>query len=128
MDFDWVTARAQCSLSAAFERLKLEIESDVKIRNERRGEDRHYSFSVVASGDSISVFVAGNNIRRRAVRFSLTVDAISVASEDAVVSFQATLTLNNERNCRFRIKGQEYESWQLRRMALEELFFFAAQE
>jgi hypothetical protein len=35
----------------------------------------------------------------------------------------ATLTLNNEGECRLLVNGQELEEWQFRKMMWEELFF-----
>lgn len=32
-DFDWVKGRASCSLETVFEKLKLDVESDIKTRN-----------------------------------------------------------------------------------------------
>jgi hypothetical protein len=35
----------------------------------------------------------------------------------------ATPTLNSKGECRLKINGEEYESWYLRKIALEEIFF-----
>jgi hypothetical protein len=40
-----------------------------------------------------------------------------------MIQFTGALTLNNNGECRLRVKDEELEQWQVRRMALEELFF-----
>ena len=37
--------------------------------------------------------------------------------------FEVTLTFADEGECRLNVNGEDREFWQVRRMALEELFF-----
>ncbi len=37
--------------------------------------------------------------------------------------FTATLTLDEKRNCKFKIDGVEHECWRFRQKLLEDLFF-----
>jgi len=60
------------------------------------------------------------------VRFSLRQDAVSIEGQGVNVSFTATLTLNDEGECRFTVGGQTLDRWQVLRRALEPLFFRAA--
>lgn len=122
-NFDWVTALSQCSLGVVFEELRQQVKSDVDTRqNQTKGA--HYGFRFVStSTKSFSVLVEGNNIHGT-VWFENTGKAISVRGENAVPNFSATLTLNEDRECRLKINEQEYELWQARKIALETLFFY----
>jgi hypothetical protein len=44
-------------------------------------------------------------------------------SGDGIKAFEATPTVNDEGKCRLKVNGIEREFWQVRRMALEKLFF-----
>lgn len=121
-DFDWVQARTECSPSAIFERLKISLKTDAKIRTQaliQKGSD--YGFSVISEGRSVSVFVQGNNLSRSVV-FDLTEDGVSVHTGDKHIA-EATLTLNDEGECRLKVGDKELELWQFRKFALEEFFF-----
>jgi len=122
-DFDWVAARAACSLPKVFQQLKLEIEADVKARNEKRGENPYYEFSLIAKNGNLVILVSGNNLPQKTVTIKLTTKGISVHDTDDDFMFEATLTLNNEGECRLKIDNQERDFWQFRRMALEDIFF-----
>lgn len=120
--FDWVKERASCSLGIVFEKLKLELEEDVKTRNALRPENAPYSFATLQNGDKFLVLLNSNQVRR-AVKFVLGTTVISVLDNENEPMFEATLTLNDTGQCRAKIKGEEREFWQLRRSALEDLFF-----
>jgi hypothetical protein len=122
--FDWVTARAACSLARVFEKLKLQIQDDIKARNALRPPGAHYAFSVVEGGSkAFSVLVEGKNVHV-SVRFDLDDEKISVYSKDGV-TFTGTVTLCDDGECRVKIGDQEHDLWQVRKMALEDLFFRA---
>lgn len=57
------------------------------------------------------------------VRFQQSSHSIEVRGIDGAPSFDATLTLNGDGECRVRIGGEEYELWRMRQMALEKIFF-----
>jgi hypothetical protein len=127
-NFDWVRARAACSLFQFFEKLKLQIEEDVKARNAISPQQPQYKFSIVNAGNNgFSVLIEGTSEWNRihdSVRFTISNDKISVFTIGGLM-FDATVTLCDDGECRARIGGQEYDSWQLRKKALEELFFKA---
>lgn len=118
-DFDWVTARAQCSSGKVFEKLRLQVKKDVETKNLLLA-DHHDAFALVDNGDHFSVIVPSNPLLK--ITFSLTKEKISVHRRDRLVC-EGTLTLNDDGECRVKINGQQRELWQMRRMALEELFF-----
>ncbi len=56
------------------------------------------------------------------VEFNCEANRIVVRNQDR--EFSVTLTLNNEGRCKLRVDGaEELEQWQVRRIALEKLFF-----
>jgi hypothetical protein len=60
--FDWVRARANCSLAVAFKQLQLGVEHDVEAINAQRHPDDQYKFSVApspVSADQFSVVLEG---------------------------------------------------------------------
>jgi hypothetical protein len=124
-DFDWISARAACSPIVIFEKLKLLIQTDAETRNKLRNKNtgEPYFKFIEASTNRFSVVAESIGLGiHKSVSFSLVNGEISAASADGIL-FKATVTLCNDGICRAQISGQEYDLWQLRKMALEELFF-----
>lgn len=122
--FDWVTARSLCSLPNVFKELRLQVEEDVKTRNALRPNNSPYEFSVAENGDDFTVLLEAKDVHRSVI-FSLAEHAILVRDYKGKEMFEVTLTFNDEGECRLSVKGKEYDLWQVRRMALEELLFRA---
>jgi len=120
-DFDWVSMRALYSSLTVFEKLKLQVQKDVEARNKYLAERRD-AFHVKLDNNRFSIFVPTNPLRPGVV-FSVADETIFVKDGKGELMFKATLTLNDEGECRVKINGQEREFWQMRKMALEELFF-----
>jgi hypothetical protein len=122
-DFEWVTARAGCSPARVFQRLKLEVEGDVKERNALLAPGAGYTFDTITVEGAITVFLESDGASvRRSVVFKQTDAGISVCDGSNLPVLEATLTLNDQGKCVFRIEGRECSSWQLRLRALENLF------
>ena len=121
-DLDWVRERFSCSLAKIFETLKLHVESDVSSRNALREPGTPYKFSLTNHGNTFTVFSESSSPIKSVV-FALLDRSISVSDGDRGKMFEATITLNDEGQCKAKINGQERELWQMRRMALEKLFF-----
>jgi hypothetical protein len=120
-DFDWVTAFFSCSPNAVFERLRQEVKKDVEIRNAMRSPHALYTFVFQTNGESFTVFIE-RNLDHRSVTFNLTKKGIKVVDNKDTQILDAALMLNEEGECRPKINGKEYEFWQLRQMALGDLF------
>jgi hypothetical protein len=118
--FDWVSARAQCSLPNVFRALRLQVEEDVKTRNSLRPNNSPYEFSVAENADDFTVLLEGKDVRR-AVVFSLAEHAILVRDDNKM--FEVTLTFNDEGECKLNVNEKQRDLWQVRRMALEQLLF-----
>lgn len=121
-DFDWVAARSSCALSTAFERLKLQVEEDVKTRNLQLQPAR-IKFRFIGNGSSFAVAVEASGISGQAIKFSMTETAIVVSDAKDQKMFDAVLTLSDDGECRLKVDGQERDFWQFRKQALEGLFF-----
>jgi len=126
--FDWVKARADCSVLVVFNQLRLAVEEDIKIINVTpRPLEYQPSFGIRSNwaGDCFVVFQVENSSLR--VEFNCQRDYFEVTTQDNK-QFKVTLTLNNEGRCKLRVDGgEELEEWQLRRMMLEDLFFTSSQ-
>jgi hypothetical protein len=78
------------------------------------------AFEVTAE-TSREFLVLGKGVGR-SVLFTVRGERINIKTE-SVSEINATLTLNNDGDCRFKVNGQELQAWQLSRVALEDLFF-----
>lgn len=127
-DFDWVTARAQCSAAEMFESLRQLAQANVTTINACRGgaDGQRPRFHLrdsepsLANGFAVWDTFAG---RRRAVLFQLRGDVIHIEATRPGHEFDATLTLNDAGQCRFKTAAEELDKWQVLRRALEWLFF-----
>jgi hypothetical protein len=126
MTFDWVTARAKCSAAHMFEKLKMAVSDDVKVRNELVPKDPEfgaaYGFSVAESHNAIRV-VRESQRGSKTIAFSLEGEEIKVADANGALVFFATVSLNDEGVCVFKVDKEERELWQVCRRALEDIFF-----
>jgi hypothetical protein len=126
-NLDWVKVRSECSAAKVFSQLKLEIKDDISQRNGMRNEGDKYKFDITENGTSFTAFIDGLNLfnsvpDHQAISFFLNGKEI-VVRNNAGEMFKITLTLNNEGHCRLKIADKEYTQWQVRKMALEKLFF-----
>ena len=127
-EFDWVAAKAQCTAASMFERLRAGVKQDVERRNALSAVDDGFRFEFSEEGQAFEVTrlessrftsprVAG------LVRFERAGPRIHVSSEDVEVDITAILTLDPAGQCRFVIGEVLYAEWEVRRLALELLFF-----
>jgi hypothetical protein len=122
-EFDWVNARANCSIGLLFEQLKAQVEKDVDMRQAlSKGPPFYYGFRFRVENDTIIAFIEGHRLHE-SITFRLAGDAIEVMGKDSKVLFSGTATLDNDGDCRLRVNGDELELWQFRKKALEDLFF-----
>jgi hypothetical protein len=124
-DFDWVTARAACSLRAMFSTLKTLAERDVNTRKAQLQAEAHEArqrlvpeFQFINQGSHFGVWCD-----RRVLEFCLADDKIEVyAGGD--VTHRLTLTLTDAAECKFQVNGEgEFDPWQVLRLVLEPVFF-----
>jgi hypothetical protein len=116
---DWIAARAKCSIEQVFESLRGQVKKDVEARNLLPDHSR---FNVHFSGDTFTV-MRGDGGGLKSVVFALPGKYIEIQNGDRQVLFTASLTLNDAGECKLKVDERELELWQVRRRALEELFF-----
>ena len=127
-NFDWVTARIECSLPNEFECIRQLVKtncltrrkSDSGIDLEFSGENGEDEFRVIRQPPP------NTHGSSRGVRFRLCHDRIHVEDRwsNPVRTMKFTLTLNDDGECRFIIDGEgEHLRWQVARKALYGLFF-----
>jgi hypothetical protein len=123
-DFDWVNARAACSLSVVFKELEFGARHDIDAIKVKR-PDAEGEFKVVLDdGQRHFAVIRERRTRTDSVNFTLEDTQIIVKNPGpGGVSFIATLTLNDNGECRLKVNGKELEQWQVRRKALEDLLF-----
>jgi hypothetical protein len=121
-EFNWVRARAECSIINAFMRLKLAIRKDVDTANEIfRGTGT--KFEIVHDATSFTVYQETSP--PRSISFSLNdVNSLIEVGSEKGTDFSVAITLNKDRQCNFLLAdGEELDEWQFRRKALEKFFF-----
>jgi hypothetical protein len=121
-DFDWVSARGNCSLAAVFESLKQDVQRDVNVRNQIDGMEVE-RYKVVMRSDTVSVLREEMALLHDAIAFVLTKNGIEVKDVKGQVTMTATPTLTDDGRCLLKVGGKECEIWQFRKRALEELLF-----
>lgn len=120
--FDWVTQRSACSLPKVFQELRLQVEEDIKTRNSLRPHNAPYEFSVVENGEEFTAVLKAAELQR-SVTFSLGEHAISVRGDQSSLKIDVKLNFTEKGECKLNVDGKEYDFWQVRRMALEDLLF-----
>jgi hypothetical protein len=120
--FDWVKSRSQCTFPTIFKDLKVKVEEDVKTRNGLRPNNAPYEFTVTDGGDDFTVLLKAGDFNKSVI-FSLTEHAIVVKDDAGNKVFEVTLIFNDRGECELHVDDKEVESWQVRRMALEEILF-----
>lgn len=119
--FDWVSARFNCSTAKVFEKLRAGVRADVEaIQAKTAGA--HYGFDFSSNGDSFVVLLQGNQLHDSVV-FRLKENSIFVMDTNDKELFAARPTLNDKGECVVKIGDRECEIWQVRKRALEGLFF-----
>jgi hypothetical protein len=120
--FDWVAAREACTLAKVYRQLQAEIQEDVRARNAHLPEGATYEFHVVEKDDAFSVVLEAKDFTR-SVAFRYESHAITVVDPSGNQMFEITLLFTEDGKCRLKAKEENRESWQVRRMALEDLMF-----
>jgi hypothetical protein len=121
-DFDWVTARHECSLGAMFTRLRRGAEKDIELRNGLRQKGEPSKWVVEGRGDQFIVY-RESQLGYKSVEFDRRQSSIDIHSPELDFSVSATLTLADSGECKLVVDGQQLYEWQLRKRVLERLLF-----
>jgi len=119
-EFDWVSARAKCSIESVFAQLQTNAKDDVDRRNKLGGIP---FFEIKASPSNFSVIRIIQSYGPRFVRFALRDGHIEIEDNNKQEALRATVGLNNKGECVLRIAGEELFRWQLLKCVLEDIFF-----
>jgi len=125
-DFDWVTARINCSAVGMLEVLRDAARANTAARNKYRPEgvtkgDR-FGFNDRQGERGFSVWDSWGK-ERRGVDFTLEGNEINVITGNDATSFKALLTLADTGQCKFKVGDQELDAWHVLKRVLEPLFF-----
>jgi len=128
-DFDWVGAQAKCNAASMFERLRTRVEEDVRRRNGLLGRPDKWTFEFYSEDDvfEVSRLIASGKVGA-VVQFERVGRRIHVQGEDIDVDITAIVTVDTTGACRFVVGEAMYSDWELRKMALELLFFEEPEE
>ena len=131
-DFDWVVAQSKCSAASMFARLQSGVKEDVRRRNGLGllGRDDGWTFEFHVDGEEFEVSrVEASGVTESMdstlalVRFERTGRRIHVHGDGVDVEFTAVVSLDVTGVCRLVVGEAMYSEWEIRRMALEQLFF-----
>jgi hypothetical protein len=122
-EFNWTKARAECSAPALFKELQLGIENDIASINSTPHPNTGDGFISGLTKDGRTFIVAHRSQNGPRVVFFIHGDSIEIRDEASGKRYVAVVILNNEGRCKLQISGEELELWQVRRLALETLFF-----
>ncbi len=128
-DFDWVGAQAKCNAASMFDRLRTRVEEDVRRRNGLLGRPDKWTFEFYSEDDAFEVsrLIAPGKVAA-VVQFERVGRRIHVQGEDIDVDITAIVTVDTAGACRFVVGEAMYSDWELRKMALELLFFEETEE
>ncbi len=111
-----------------FEYLRTHVREDVQNRNGLLNREDEWRFEFHDEDDEFEVtrlVPSGRSGPRvtASVQFLRNGRRIEVHGEDVDVEFVAIVTLDVTGQCRFAVGEAVYTGWEIRRMALEQLFF-----
>ena len=128
-EFNWVKARSECVLPLEFERVKDSVKNSIQ---EIQDHPRNFDICERSTREFWVYRPPNRDDSKSGVLFVLRMDEPNGGDHIAVInylrdtSFEITLTLNDNGQCRYRMDGEgEYLRWQIVRRALEPLFFQA---
>jgi hypothetical protein len=123
-DFDWVTARNDCSMPNMLQRLRLLAKANVETRNKQELDSAGFIDADRAGNVVFSVWskrVHGNE--RHAADFSISDDTKVLTVRRGGQSFTVTVTVDDFGVCKCKVGNEELDPWQVLKRALEPLLF-----
>ena len=127
-DFDWVTAQAGCTADTMFSRLLAGVRRDVERRNALTTRADQFHFEVIEDGDRFeAIRTIGTPTDTTHVHASVAFERvgprINVQGDHVDTDFTAVVGINPSGACRFFVAEAEYAEWEVRKLALDQLFF-----
>jgi hypothetical protein len=124
-NFDWVTAQAGCGAGQMFQKLQDGTRADVERRNGATfGRDDGWRFEFHEDEEGFEVVrIAGSSRDSGAVTFQIDGPRITITGDGVDVRLTAIVGINAHGDCRYYIGEGEYLGWEVRKQALDQLFF-----
>ena len=129
-NFDWVSAQAGCSAVQMFQRLQDGAKADVERRNAAasgRSDDWRFEFHDGDDGFEV-VRIAASSKDGAAVTFAREGPRINIDGDGVDVRIIAVVGINPSGDCRYFVGELEYLGWEVRKQALDQLFFEDVEE
>lgn len=129
-NFDWVSAQAGCRVELMFHKLQEGTRADVERRNGVTfGRTDNWRFEFHADADGFEVTRLSGSARTSAVvTFQREGPRINIAGDGVDVQMTAIVGINANGDCRFYIGEGEFLAWEVRKQALDQLFFEEVEE
>jgi len=124
-NFDWVGAQARCGVTEMFQKLQDGAQADVERRNGAGfGRDDNWRFEFHAGEDGFEVVrIADSSKDGAAVTFEREGPRINIAGDGVDVRITAVVGINPSGDCRYFVGELEFLGWEVRKQALDQLFF-----
>jgi hypothetical protein len=122
-ELDWVNVRAGCTIEKMFQQLHDAIVEDIKSINQVRNYPDGRGFEVIVSPREYRVTVRRGETIRPYVQFTIEGQNIRVVDDADTVNLSYGIAVGDEGRCKLTDHGEEREQWQVRKCALEGLFF-----
>ena len=124
-NFDWVSAQAGCSVDQMFQRLQDGAQADVDRRNSATfGRTGGWRFEFHADEDGFEVVrVSGSSRSDAVVTFQREGPRINIVGDGVDVQITAVVGINAHGDCRYYVAEGEFLGWEVRKQALDLLFF-----
>ena len=129
-DFDWVSAQAGCSAEQMFQKLQDGTRADVERRNGTTfGRTDGWRFEFHEDDDGFEVArIAGSSKDGGYVTFQREGPRINISGDGVDVRITAIVGINAHGDCRYFIGEGEFLAWEVRKQALDQLFFGDSEE
>ncbi len=129
-NFDWVSAQAGCSAVQMFQRLQDGAKADVDRRNAAAsGRSDNWRFEFHEGDDGFEVVrVAASSKDGAAVTFAREGPRINIDGDGVDVRITAVVGINPSGECRYFVGELEFLGWEVRKQALDQLFFEDVEE
>ena len=122
--FDWVSAQAGCGVEQMFQKLQDGAQADVDRRNSAAFGQGGWRFEFHADEDGFEVVrVTGSSRSDAFVTFRREGPRINIAGDGVEVQITAVVGINAHGDCRYYIAEGEFLGWEVRKQALDQLFF-----
>ena len=124
-NFDWVTAQAGCGVEQMFQKLRDGAQADVDRRNNATfGRKDGWRFEFHEDEDGFEVVrVTGSSRSDAFVTFQREGPRINITGDGVDVQITAVVGINAHGDCRYYVAEGEFLGWEVRKQALDLLFF-----